>query len=89
MLTDEHFFWSEESASGARGQVPLQTSAEFVRTYDPRVHEIVNAIAATVIGAQAGLNWLRADPPDLEEVRRALSGIASHGKRAAESVIRL
>jgi hypothetical protein len=39
--------------------------------------------------AQAGLNWLSADPPNLEEVRRALDGIASDGKRAAEIVIRL
>lgn len=56
---------------------------------DLQVHEIVDAIAASVIGAQAGLSWLRADPPDLEEVRRALDGVASDGKRAAEIVIRL
>ena len=75
--------------SDAKGQGPLQISVDFERTHDLQVHEIVDAIAASVIGAQAGLNWLRADPPDLEEVRQALDGIASDGKRAAEIVIRL
>jgi hypothetical protein len=89
MLADQHFFWSERSASDAKGQVPSQTSVEFVRTYNAQVHEIVDAIAATINSAQAGLNWLRAEPPDLEEVRQALNCIASDGKRAAEIVVRL
>jgi hypothetical protein len=38
---------------------------------------------------QAGLNWLSAEPPDLEEVRQALISIASAGNRAAEIVVRL
>jgi hypothetical protein len=89
MLLDQRCFWSEKSASGLGGQVPLQTSAEFVRTYDPQLHEIVDAIAAVVIGAQAGLNWLRTDPPDLEEMRLALNDIAGNGRRAAERIIQL
>ena len=75
--------------SDAKGQVPLQTSAEFVRTYNAQAHEIVDAITAAVIRAQAGLNWLRAEPPDLEEVRQVLNFIASDGNRAAEIFIRL
>jgi hypothetical protein len=67
----------------------LQTSAEFVRTYNAQAHEIVDAITAAVTNAEAGLNWLRAEPPDLEEVRQALNGIASDGKRAAEIVVLL
>jgi len=51
--------------------------------------QIVDAITAAVTSAQAGLNWLRAEPPDLEEVRQVLNFIASDGKRAAEIVIRL
>jgi hypothetical protein len=50
--------------------------------------QIVDAITAAVTSAQAGLNWLRAEPPDLEEVRQVLNFIASDGKRAAEIVIR-
>ncbi|WJR75776.1 hypothetical protein [Bradyrhizobium sp. NP1] len=67
----------------------LQTSAEFVRTYNAQAHEIVDAITAAVHGAQAGLNWLRTEPPDVEEVRRMLDGIINDGKRAAEIVVRL
>ena len=58
-------------------------------TYEAHAHEIVDAITAAVTRAQAGLNWLRAEPPDLEEVRQLLNFIASDGKRAAEIVIRL
>ena len=78
-----------EDVSDAQGRAPLQTSAEFVRTYNAQAHEIVDAITAAVTRAQAGLNWLRAEPPDLEEVRQVLNFIASDGKRAAEIVIRL
>ena len=89
MLTEQHLFWPEGSASDAKGQVPLQTSAEFVRSYHAQAHEIVDAITAAVTNAKAGLNFLRAEPPDLEEVRQVLNFIASDGKRAAEIVIRL
>jgi hypothetical protein len=89
MLTVQDLFRPERIVSDAKDQVPLQTSAEFVRTYNAQAHEIVDAITAAVTRAQAGLNWLRAEPPDLEEVRQMLNFIASDGKRAAEIVIRL
>ena len=89
MPTDQHSFRSEGHASDTKGEASMQTSAEFVRTYNERVHEIVDAIAAAVINAQAGLNWLHAEPPDLDQVRRVLNGIASDGKRASEIVARL
>ena len=89
MLTVQHLSRPEGIVSDAKGPVPLQTSAEFVRTYNAQAHEIVDAITAAVVSAQAGLNWLRAEPPDLEEVRQVLNFIARDGKRAAEIVIRL
>jgi isocitrate lyase len=92
MLTVQHLFRPEGIVSDAKGQAPLvasQTSAEFVRTYNAQAHEIVDAITAAVTSAQAGLNWLRAEPPDLEEVRQVLNFIAGAGNRAAEIVIRL
>jgi hypothetical protein len=89
MLTVQHLFRPEGIVSDAKGQVPLQTSAEFVRTHNAQVHEIIDAITAAVTSAQAGLNWLRAEPPDLEEVQQVLNFIASDGKRAAEIVNRL
>src|SRR5262249_36606028 len=63
--------------------------AELVRTSDADVRKIVNAMAAAVANAQAGLNWLCAQPSDLEEVRQALASIVSEGKHACEMVIRL
>jgi hypothetical protein len=84
-----HLDWVERSVSNAKDQVPLQMSAEFVRTYNAQAPKMVDAIAAAVLGAQAGLNWLRADPPDLKEVRRALDDIVSAGQQAAEIVVRL
>ena len=89
MQTVQHVSRPERMLSDAKGQVPLQTSAEFVRTYNAQAHEIVDAITALVVNAQAGLNWLCAKPPDLEEVGQVLNVIARDGKRAAEIVIRL
>jgi len=89
MLTVQHLFRPEGIVSDSKSQVPLQTSAEFVRTHNAQAHEIIDAITAAVTSAQAGLNWLRAEPPDLEEVRRVLNFIANDGKRAAKIVIRL
>ena len=63
--------------------------AGLARTSDAEVRKIVNAMAAAVANAQAGLNWLCAQPSDLEEVRQALASIVSEGKQACEMVIRL
>ena len=89
MLTNQHLLWPAASASDQKSQVPSPVSADFVRTYDAQTHQVVDAMAALVTNAQAGLNWLGADPPDLEQVRRALKGIANDGKRAADIVVRL
>jgi hypothetical protein len=75
--------------SDVKDQAPLQTSTEFVRTYHAQVHEMTDAIAAAVTNAQAGLNWLSAQPLALEEVREALDSIVNDGKRACEIVVRL
>ena len=72
--------------SNANGEV---TSAEFVRAYDTQAHELAHAISAVLANAQAGLNWLDAEQPHLEEVRRALIDIGSAGMRAAETFVRL
>jgi hypothetical protein len=88
MLTDRHLFRPERSVNDANGQAPSQT-AEFAGPYDAQARKFVDAIAAAVLNAEAALNWLRAEPPNLEEVRQALNGIVSDGKRAAETVVRL
>ena len=64
-------------------------AAKFARTCDAQAHKITDAIAAAVVNAQAGLNLLRAQPLDLEGVRRLLTSIANDGRRAGEIVVRL
>jgi PAS domain S-box-containing protein len=49
-------------------------------------HEVSQPIAATVINAHAALRWLRASPPDLEEVRQILGQIIESGRRAGEVI---
>jgi hypothetical protein len=88
-ITGQHLFRMEGSVSDAKDQVPPQTAAQFVRTYHAQAHEMTDAIAAAVTSAQAGLNWLSAQPPDLEEVGKALNSIVNDGKRACEIVVRL
>ncbi|MCP3394961.1 hypothetical protein NLM27_40135 [Bradyrhizobium sp. CCGB12] len=60
-------------------------SAEPMHTYSA----IVNVLTATEMHAQAGLNWLSAQPPDLEQVRQALDAIVNVSKRTGEIVVRL
>jgi len=52
-------------------------AAEFARTCNAQAHEITDALAAAVHNAQAGINWLRAQPLDQEEVREALNSIVN------------
>ena len=47
-------------------------------------HEINQPITSAITNAQAGLRWLDARPPDLEEARQALSRIVRDGNRAGE-----
>src|SRR5262249_51083531 len=52
-------------------------------------HEVNEPIAAAVNNAQAALNWLEKDPPDLKRVRQALDRIHRNGYRAGEVICRV
>ena len=52
-------------------------------------HEVNQPIAATVTNAHAGLRWLGAQPPDLEEARQALGRIVRDGSRAGDVIDRI
>jgi PAS domain S-box-containing protein len=52
-------------------------------------HEVNQPIAATVTNAHAGLRWLSARPPDLEEAKQALGRIVRDGSRAGEVIDRI
>ena len=79
----------EEGVRDATDQVPLQISVESVLTCYAQAHAMIDAITAMVTNAQAGLNWLRAQPPNLEEVEQSLNSIAKNGKRACKLVAQL
>jgi PAS domain S-box-containing protein len=48
------------------------------------VHEVNQPIAAAITNADAGLRWLAAQPPDLEEVRNSFDLIIKAGNQAGE-----
>jgi PAS domain S-box-containing protein len=52
-------------------------------------HEVKQPIAAVVTSADAGLRWLAANPPDIEEVRDVLDGIIRAGSQASEVIGRI
>jgi C4-dicarboxylate-specific signal transduction histidine kinase len=52
-------------------------------------HEINQPLAAIGADANACLNWLAADRPDLEKVREALTAIANDGQRAGAVISRI
>jgi C4-dicarboxylate-specific signal transduction histidine kinase len=52
-------------------------------------HEVNQPIAAAVTNAHAGLRWLSAQPPNLEEVRQSLGRILESGNRAGEVIGRI
>jgi C4-dicarboxylate-specific signal transduction histidine kinase len=52
-------------------------------------HEVNQPIAAAATNAEAALNWLRAQPADLEEVRQALDSIVKDANRAGGIIGRI
>ncbi len=51
-------------------------------------HEIKQPIAAVALNAEACLQWMRREPPELEQARHALSGIINAAKRSASIIDR-
>ncbi|HMJ43812.1 MAG TPA: PAS domain-containing protein [Pseudolabrys sp.] len=52
-------------------------------------HEVSQPLAAAVTNASAGLRWLAAQPPDLEEIRGSFEGIIKAGNQASEVISRI
>jgi PAS domain S-box-containing protein len=52
-------------------------------------HEVSQPISASLTNANAAQRWLRAEPPDLEEVRHALDRIIRDGRRASDIIGRI
>ena len=77
---------SERSANDAKVQMPTPSPSEPVP--DMKIHETIDALSAVLLNAQAGLNWLGAETPNLERALKALNNIAGDAKRVAEMVQR-
>lgn len=52
-------------------------------------HEVNQPLAAIVTNGEAAIRYLRRDPPELEEIRDALTSMIAEGKRASEIVKRI
>ena len=52
-------------------------------------HEVNQPITGVVTNAEAGLRWLRAEPPNLDEIRVILGGIIKDGNRAGDVIHRI
>ena len=52
-------------------------------------HEITQPISAVIMNSSAGLRWLGEDPPNLQEVRKALERISRDGARAGNVIGRI
>jgi signal transduction histidine kinase len=52
-------------------------------------HEVMQPLMAGITNAHAALNWLRAEPPELDEVQRALGRVVEAGNRASDIMGRI
>lgn len=52
-------------------------------------HEVNQPLAAAVANGNACLRWLAAEPPDLDEARRAVESIVKDGNRASAIIARV
>jgi signal transduction histidine kinase len=52
-------------------------------------HEVNQPLASVIMNAGAGLRWLGAEPPNLEEVRQGLERIRKDGARAGDVIERI
>lgn len=75
---------SERSANNAKVQMPTASPSEPVP--DMKIHETIDALSAVLLNAEAGLNWLGAETPNLERALKALNNIAGDARRVAEMV---
>jgi signal transduction histidine kinase len=70
-----------------RGRAPWQASYSMAEQAAASiVHEIRQPLAAVIAYANAARRWLERTPPNLDEARKALTGIVSVGRRADEVI---
>jgi PAS domain S-box-containing protein len=52
-------------------------------------HEVNQPLTAIIADANAALNWLAADPPDVRRARESLTAISGDGERAGQVLLRI
>ena len=65
---------------------PAVTPSPFAHFAATIAHEVNQPIAAMVLNANAALNWLKRETPDLAQVRTSLQTVVASGKRAGEII---
>ncbi len=81
---------AEEALNRARSELAHATRVTTMGELAASIsHEVRQPISAAVTSAQTALRWLEAQPPELGEVRQALSRIVRAGKRAGDVVGRI
>src|SRR5205807_8552204 len=81
---------AEEALHQARGELAHATRVTTLGELAASIaHEINQPLAAIIADANACLNWLAAERPDLDSVREALAAVVKDGDRAAEVITRI
>src|SRR5262249_53595263 len=81
---------AEDALNRARSELAHVARVTTMGTLTASIaHEVKQPVAAAVTSAQTALRWLDAQPPELGEVREALSRIVRAGKRAGDVVSRI
>lgn len=79
----------EDAVQALRDSLQQSERAEGISAFGATVaHEVSQPVAAMVANAHACLRWLRADRPDLDEVRAAVDDIVDAGEAAAAVIDR-
>jgi PAS domain S-box-containing protein len=81
---------SEEALEAAQAELSHVTRVTTLGELAASIaHEVNQPLAAMVADASACLNWLAAEPCDLEKVRESLQAIVSDGARAGQVLSRI
>ena len=90
VIDDDAVKGAEEALRPAQAELAhVNRVTTMGRLAAPISHEINQPITAVVINASAGLLWLAAQPPDLDQVRDAFDRIIKAGKEASEVIGRI
>ena len=81
---------AETAAQNARAELERVSRVTMLGELAASIaHEVNQPLAGLIASANAGLNWLAADPPNVSKAREALARVVRDGTRAGEVVSRI